>query len=103
MVDGFLALGASFFLSPQHRLRNRVNSTLRSAELVNRKQFYVSISRARHNVTVTNDRARLHLAAGRNLEKSVALERLHVTGRHELALVHDQPRHSRGHSYGMRR
>src|SRR6266852_1165277 len=27
MVDGFLALGASFFLSPQHRLRNRVNST----------------------------------------------------------------------------
>src|SRR5229473_620566 len=78
--------------------------TLRSAELVNRKQFYVSISRARHNVTLyTNDRARLHFAAGRNLEKSVALERLHVTGRHELALVHDQPRHSRGHSYGMRR
>src|SRR6266849_6486398 len=27
MVDGFLALGASFFLSPQHRLRKRVNST----------------------------------------------------------------------------
>ena len=27
MVDGFLALGASFFLSPQHRLRNRVNFT----------------------------------------------------------------------------
>src|SRR5713226_8336275 len=27
MVDGFLALGTSFFLSPQHRLRNRVNST----------------------------------------------------------------------------
>src|SRR5229473_5602414 len=27
MVDGFLALGASFFLSPQHRLRNRVNSS----------------------------------------------------------------------------
>jgi hypothetical protein len=25
---GFAALGASFFLSPQHRLRNRVNSTL---------------------------------------------------------------------------
>jgi ATP-dependent exoDNAse (exonuclease V) alpha subunit len=78
--------------------------TLRSAELVNRKQFYVSISRARHNVTLyTDDRARLDLAAGRNLEKSVALERLQVTGRHELALVHDQPRHSRGHSYGMRR
>src|SRR5713101_76101 len=27
MVDGFLALGASFFLSPQHRLRKRVNSS----------------------------------------------------------------------------
>jgi hypothetical protein len=26
MVDGFLALGASFSLSPQHRLRKRVNS-----------------------------------------------------------------------------
>src|SRR5260370_41045737 len=26
MVDGFLALAASFFLSPQHRLRKRVNS-----------------------------------------------------------------------------
>src|SRR6266849_6885564 len=25
MVDGFLALGASFFLSPQHRLRNRID------------------------------------------------------------------------------
>jgi len=24
-VDGFLALGTSFFLSPQHRLRKRVN------------------------------------------------------------------------------
>src|SRR6266849_5446155 len=27
MVDGFLALGASFFLSPQHRLRKLVNSS----------------------------------------------------------------------------
>jgi hypothetical protein len=26
-VDGFLALGTSFFLSPQHRLRKRVNSS----------------------------------------------------------------------------
>jgi Cu/Ag efflux pump CusA len=29
MVHGFLALGGSFFLSPQHRLRERVNSTFR--------------------------------------------------------------------------
>src|SRR5580692_3093460 len=27
MVDGFLALGTSFFLSPQHRLPKRVNSS----------------------------------------------------------------------------
>jgi hypothetical protein len=37
--------------------------TLRSAEIVNRKQFYVSISRARYSVTVyTDDRSRLDLA-----------------------------------------
>jgi hypothetical protein len=31
-VDGFLALGASFFLSPQHRLRNRVMSRSNNPE-----------------------------------------------------------------------
>src|SRR5438552_9770921 len=34
MVDGFLALGTSSFLSPQHRLQKRVNSTyFRAREL----------------------------------------------------------------------
>jgi hypothetical protein len=33
MVDGFLALGASFFLSPQHRLRKRVNSNTGFAQM----------------------------------------------------------------------
>ncbi len=32
MVDGFLALGTSFFLSPQHPLRNRGNSNRREIE-----------------------------------------------------------------------
>ena len=49
--------------------------TLRSAELVNRKQFYVSISRARDGVTIyTDDREALRRAVNRNREKSVALE-----------------------------
>jgi IS5 family transposase len=34
MVDGFSALAASFFLSPQHRLRKRVNSTMLDATLI---------------------------------------------------------------------
>ncbi len=49
--------------------------TLRSVELVNRKQFYVSISRARDGVTIyTDDREALRHAVNRNREKSVALE-----------------------------
>jgi len=55
--------------------------TLRSIELVNRKQFYVSISRARDEVTIyTDDREALRHAVNRNREKSVALEqaRLHI-------------------------
>ena len=49
--------------------------TNRSPELVNRKQFYVSISRARLNVTLyTDDRASLRAAVNRNREKSVALD-----------------------------
>jgi ATP-dependent exoDNAse (exonuclease V) alpha subunit len=44
--------------------------TLRSAELVNRKQFYVSISRARHGVTVYTDDSSAHRhAVGRAREK----------------------------------
>jgi ATP-dependent exoDNAse (exonuclease V) alpha subunit len=50
--------------------------TALSLELVNRKQFYVSISRARHGVTVyTDDRQLARHAVGRSREKSLALER----------------------------
>jgi UvrD-like helicase family protein len=51
--------------------------TNRSVELVNRKQFYVSISRARYDLTLyTDDRESLHAAVNRNREKSIALEHL---------------------------
>ena len=47
-----------------------------SPELVNRKQFYVSISRARNSVTIyTNDQASLGYAVNRNREKAMAIER----------------------------
>ena len=50
--------------------------TALSLELVNRKQFYVSISRARNGVTVyTDDRQLARHAVGRSREKSLALER----------------------------
>ena len=46
-----------------------------SQELVNRKQFYVSISRARNALAIyTNDRRGLGRALNRNREKSMALE-----------------------------
>jgi ATP-dependent exoDNAse (exonuclease V) alpha subunit len=51
--------------------------TMRSAELVNRKQFYVSISRARYGISVyTDDRERLSQVVNRSREKSTALERI---------------------------
>ena len=50
-----------------------------SAELVNRKQFYVSISRARFNLTLyTDDRHALRAAVSRTREKSVALEHVRI-------------------------
>jgi conjugative relaxase-like TrwC/TraI family protein len=53
--------------------------TNRSAELVNRKQFYVSISRARFNLTLyTDDRHTLRSAVSRTREKSVALEHVRI-------------------------
>ena len=49
--------------------------TERSRELVNQKQFYVSISRARKSLTIyTNDRATLGFAVSRSREKAMALE-----------------------------
>jgi conjugative relaxase-like TrwC/TraI family protein len=49
----------------------------RSAELVNRKQFYVSLSRPRYDARVyTNDAGALRRAAPRDSRKSVALDAL---------------------------
>jgi conjugative relaxase-like TrwC/TraI family protein len=49
--------------------------SMRSHKLVNQQQFYVSISRARHDVQVfTDDRKTLGRAVGRDPKKSVAME-----------------------------
>jgi ATP-dependent exoDNAse (exonuclease V) alpha subunit len=49
--------------------------SMRSAQLVNRKQFYVSISRARQDARVyTDDAQALRRAVGRDQRKEVALE-----------------------------
>ncbi|MGC1676411.1 MAG: AAA family ATPase [Candidatus Binataceae bacterium] len=78
--------------------------TARSAELVNRKQFYVSISRARHALTLyTDDRARLDSAVGRNREKSIALEQVRPNIQHQIKVVPERGLHNLQHSHGMRR
>ncbi|HUY27540.1 MAG TPA: ATP-binding domain-containing protein, partial [Candidatus Binataceae bacterium] len=78
--------------------------TARSAELVNRKQFYVSISRARHGVTVyTDDRSALRHAVGRTREKSVALEQLNLNLRRDLKMVPEPPRQNITPAHGIRR
>jgi Viral (Superfamily 1) RNA helicase len=47
----------------------------RSEELVNRKQFYTSISRARYNATIyTNDQQAMRRAVMRNQQKENGLE-----------------------------
>jgi hypothetical protein len=49
--------------------------SMRSAKLVNQPQFYVSISRPRHDAQVfTNDLQALERAVGRNPSKKVAME-----------------------------
>ena len=78
--------------------------TARSVELVNRKQFYVSISRARHGVTVyTDDRAALRHAVGRTREKSTALERLNLSVGRDLKMVPEPPRQNITRAHGIRR
>lgn len=53
--------------------------TARSARLVNRRQFYVSISRARHDARIyTDDATALARAVGREQLKPTALEHLSV-------------------------
>lgn len=78
--------------------------TARSAELVNRKQFYVSISRARCGVTVyTDDRRALQHAVGRTREKSIALERLRLNVGQDLKMVPEPRRQNITPAHGIRR
>jgi conjugative relaxase-like TrwC/TraI family protein len=75
-----------------------------SPELVNRKQFYVSISRARNTLMVfTNDRTRLARVVNRSREKSVALEYQPRIAPASYVIVSDEQRPSLNRSYGMRR
>ena len=49
--------------------------SMRSAQLVNRRQFYVSISRARHDARVyTDDAEALRRAVSREPKKEIALD-----------------------------
>lgn len=78
--------------------------TLRSVELVNRKQFYVSISRARDQITIyTDDREALRHAVNRNREKSVALEQARVRLQPQIRQAQEIHRHTIGHSQGIHR
>jgi conjugative relaxase-like TrwC/TraI family protein len=76
-----------------------------SPELVNRKQFYVSISRARNALTIfTNDRSRLQAAADRTREKSVALEHQVRDPHQNFNVVPDEHRHNTlNQGHGLRR
>ena len=78
--------------------------TTRSAQLVNRKQFYVSISRARYAVSIyTDDRERLRQTVSRNREKSTALERLQPNLSAAFKNVSDRVLHNIDRAHGMRR
>src|SRR6266852_763446 len=73
-----------------------------SLELVNRKQFYVSISRAKNSVTVyTDDRDHLRLAVGRSREKAIALERLRPN--QGFTVIPQRRPYSHNHNHGIRR
>jgi conjugative relaxase-like TrwC/TraI family protein len=80
--------------------------TLGAAELVNRKQFYVSISRSRSELTLyTDSRARLPGAVARSREKAIALDR--VLQRPGPRIIPDparapHPAHAHGRSWGHR-
>jgi len=78
--------------------------TLRSVELVNRKQFYVSISRARDAVTIyTDDRKALRYAVNRNREKSVALEQARIRIQPHIKQGTEVRRRIISHQHGIRR
>ena len=70
-----------------------------SRELVNRKQFYVSISRARTSISIyTDDRHSLSQAVSRTREKSLALEHSPAAPHRRFTVLQEQHRSiSRGH------
>jgi conjugative relaxase-like TrwC/TraI family protein len=75
-----------------------------SPELVNRKQFYVSISRARKAVAIyTSDRSQLPRALNRSREKSMALEHQIGVPHSAFTLLPDEQRHTLNRGHGMRR
>jgi ATP-dependent exoDNAse (exonuclease V) alpha subunit len=79
-------------------------NTLRSIELVNRKQFYVSISRARDEITIyTDDREALHHVVNRNREKSVALEQARLRIPPQIKYGPEPPRRTIAQGHGIRR
>ena len=78
--------------------------TLRSVELVNRKQFYVSISRARDGITIyTDDHEALRHAVNRNREKSVALEQARIRIQPQIKQGTAVQRTTISHQHGIRR
>jgi conjugative relaxase-like TrwC/TraI family protein len=78
--------------------------TLRSAELVNRKQFYVSISRARDGVKIyTDDREALRHAVNRNREKSVALDQARIRIQPQIKQGAEVQRRTISHHHGIHR
>ena len=78
--------------------------TLRSIELVNRKQFYVSISRARDEVTIyADDRRTLRHAVNRNREKSVALEQARIRVQRQIKQAPEPQRRTITQTHGIRR
>jgi conjugative relaxase-like TrwC/TraI family protein len=75
-----------------------------SPELVNRKQFYVSISRARCDVTIfTDDRAQLGRAVNKSREKSTVLQHEQTLSHRAYKIVPDEQNYSIGRNHGMRR
>jgi len=75
-----------------------------SPELVNRKQFYVSISRARSSVAIyTNDRGQLPRVLNRSREKSVAIEHPIGVRRAAFTVLPDEQRRALNRGHGMRR
>jgi hypothetical protein len=80
-----------------------INTQL-SPELVNRKQFYVSISRARNGLTIfTDDRRQLGRAVNRSREKSLALDHQERVAHPAYTILSDDQRQTLYRGHGMRR